>query len=385
MDDTTDVDESIGQIGSSTPTNSSFLSPIKKFDNLNLNNLSDIYEDDKNDTNEIDNSDFLKGLNAEVDEGEDENDYSSDWAGDQTIEHSTDEEDLVEIKPVFLNKRKRDTSDVEMITPTSNNQSASSNYDDSKMSICSNITSTSLSNFKLSFSNSDSTPCPPMKKRFKYETPNKKKLLNLSNSIKTNVKELPNFKQSEIEEDYHSGSSSPIEAIKNQQSTPISQSTPSNSRAPSPIESKGTINGYTMINREIPNGVDVEYDNENINQPEEESFDIGNERINDPYLNEPEILHDNLEIRNNYMTNKYKLPLLIDLPSTKKEILEVLNSENIYNFFKFIKLPKESLKDLLKRERIRWHPDKWVNESLDIQFISNISSSINVIIESYDL
>lgn len=380
MDDTTDVDESIGQIGSSTPTNSSFLSPIKKFDNLNLNNLSDIYEDDNHD-NEIDNSEFLKGLKAEDDE--DDNDYSSDWAGDQTIEHSTDEEDLIQEKPVFLNKRKRDTSDIEMITPTSNNHSTSSNYDDSKMSICSNVTSTSLSNFKLSFSNSDSTPCPPMKKRFKYETPNKKKLLNLSNSIKTNVKELPSFKHNEVEEDYHSGSSSPIETIKNQQTTPISQSTPSNSRAPSPIESKGTINGYTLINREVrPNDLDVDDDSQ---QPEEESFDIGNERINDPYLNEPEILHDNLEIRSNYMTNKYKLPLLIDLPSTKNEILEQLNTKNIYEFFNFIKLPKESLKDLLKRERVRWHPDKWVNESMDLQFVSNVSSSINVIIESYDL
>lgn len=510
VDDTSSFDLDISNVGSSTPMNSSFLSPIKKFDNLHLHNLSDIHEEDF----EVGNKTILNS--SDDDQDQDKHDQSVDIRSDDDFvsDHEPSDQDqsdpepvVIVQNPVYVNKRKRETSDididVDMMTPQSTHNSNSDDQNFShtginlntnpnlgsigsvssrSMSICSNnnITSTSLSNLKLSFSNSDSTPCPlPAKKKLKFKehstTPinTKKKLLNFSNSIKTNVKELnehhfpDHYNDHELDESH----SSPIETMfkSNIQSTPISQSTPSNSRMPSPVlepqdpnpnasmkhesdseseyysdqdhhmvseiqspnlysdtpiqprttsphkvpvvetptstvrphyqnpqtpinltESKASINGYKLINKE------VEYENiQDINTPadthiadqrielpeEDESLDP---RHNDPYLSEPKVDESlqKLQFRSQYMVSKTQLPILEPIPDSIADILDLLTNENVLEFYHYILLPRETLTDLLRLERVKWHPDKWVtNSSVDSRVVETISKCINSLLE----
>lgn len=534
MEDTTVDDTSssfdldISNVGSSTPVNSSFLSPIKKLDKLHLHNLSDINEEDVGNKTIINSSDGLESspvndhgndhgdshgsehheISNQVANSSDDSDANDSDANEYSNEHLIN-------NPTYVNKRKRETSDIDidMMTPDSNEANFShsginlnnadslrSSLSSRSMSICSNnnnsnITSTSLSNLKLSFSNSDSTPCPlPAKKKLKFKehtlTPinTKKKLLNFSNSIKTNVQDMnsvppynDNDNDNDLEDDAHS---SPIQTVYKAgiQSTPISQSTPSNSRLPSPIlepqqphtdvhseqhsgdedkvdnevvdeadedmedlqsesytetpvqpqrystpgkvpplqqtpsstvrptsrypaqqtpiitELQASINGYKLINKEVEyeiiDDLDVNHDthiadqrieiSEEDDRDEEEANSQWNPRVNDPYLKEPESgpSDGKLQLRSQYMASKTQLPLLQEVPAYKDAIMELITNENILKFYEYIVMPQESLTDLLRQERIKWHPDKWVNNtSVDISIVESVSKSINSLLE----
>ncbi|EGV64453.1 hypothetical protein PSN45_001523 [Yamadazyma tenuis] len=414
-DDTnSSFDIDLSNVGSSTPTNSSFLSPIKQFDNLNINNLSDIHEEDLevgNDT--IDNSNS----------SDDEEDNAAHTP------HVTS-------RPVFVGKRKRaNVSDVDMVTPTSfhsrSTHSQPSQKSDS-MSVCSH-TDTSLSNFKLSFSNSDSTPCPvPAKKKLKFLTDatpisNKKHLLNLSHSVKTTVSEVSyefhDYQQYQHDSDVETSSPMPFAALESQ-STPISQSTPSNSRAPSPESSPSaaygadvsagaaspvgsddssnrsagsspssphhpvlpSVNGYRLIPTDhqyeivadITNDSEVHIADQRIEFDQEDS---SNPRATDPYLCAPpeDPKENRLEIRRKYMAS-FQVPLL-NVPSSKAEILEAISAESVLGFYEFIRLKDETLTELVRKERLRWHPDRWVSTHEDRDVIHAVSSCLNAVWE----
>lgn len=448
--------------GSSTPMNSSFLSPLKKLDNLNLNNLSDITEDDFEAANKtIETSSDIEtqheGENNSqclpLDQGSPVSEGGSrNGSRNGSRSDSEDEAQLLSQRPLYVNKRKRiNTSDIEMITPVSRSISNSNERDQiNNMSICSNVTSTSLSNLKLSFSNSDSTPCPvPAKKKIRYDqnTPiTKKKLLNFSHSVKTKIDDLifndknPHIYDNEDNE-YNEYNESDDNNEGNEHyrddndlntklemnyyhSTPISQSTPSNSRIPSPtssrkstpikstpikstpiktdhtlslhnisiddsyqtpiFESRKTIRGYTLINKEVDpdlDEADQRFENNNDSEDDESSF-VGNTRINDPYLTEPKFeSHLRTEFFNKDLS---KLPLLQDYYNLEKhEILKLITPTNIYNFYEAIILD-EPMIELLKNERVRWHPDKrsFVNSSIDLDLVNAISQCLNSIIDN---
>lgn len=394
MDSSNDENSSfdLENMGSLTPMNSSFLSPIKKFDNLNLNNLSDIQE--------------LEVGNQTIDEDSD--------SGSETGVVLTE-------KPVFKKRKRANVSDVEMITPSS--ESNGTKPDSNSMSVCTdNITSVSLLNLKLSFSNSDSTPCPvPAKKkmRFKLETPvPKNKLLNLQNSIKTNVADVLYDFDYHTENNEYLEETSPIEILKTwQNSTPISQLTPANSRAASPqpespspsqgdpelqsdeivseqihpplsyqtpVLSRNTINGYNLINKEVSfeiigdltNGSDVHPADQRIEIDETSS----DPRQTDPYLHAPPTPeHSVANIRMEYMTNPKTLPLLKDMSQEPLEnVIDNLTEENLTAFYEYIRLEDEQMVELLRQERIKWHPDK--NKFHDKQIVHTISSCINALL-----
>lgn len=426
MDNSSDYDTtsfSILEAGASTPMNLSFLSPIKKFDNLNLN-ISP--EHPNNNANSDDYN----------------NDSDNNSVGNQTITNDSDSGSDIDVidKPMYINKRKRnDVSDIDMLTPRDSNDNTSTS-----MSICqtghstnsnNNITSTSLSNLKLSFSNSDSTPCPvpPKKKlRLKFKAddetplPHKRKtnLFDFSNSKKTSVANVPiyddnNGNEGHFHDDFHEDhddfhddhdASSPIPY---NQSTPISQSTPANSRPTSPgpdAKSEATpsqssyvegevINGYPMLNETPQSTLSKLKTSYHINSPKyqiigdlpkssvgvmdesDQDVHIADKRINDPYVNEPKDLSSNLDVRNNYMDNKYKLPVLKQLPEPISETIHLINNDNVLEFYTYIKLQNEDLVLLLKRERVKWHPDKWVNDKLPMELVNAVSLSINSLIE----
>lgn len=390
--------------------NSSFLSPLKKLDNLNLNNLSDITEDDYDAANktidesiDLDKSEIVLPLD--------------ECSGGSDSEH---EAQLISQRPVYVNKRKRiNTSDIEMITPVSRSIS-NSNDPSNNMSICSNITSTSLSNLKLSFSNSDSTPCPvPAKKKFRYDqnTPiTKKKLLDFSHSIKTKIDDndgpqYPSIHDNELDDndneindddDDNEYNDDDTKLELNYHTNPISQSTPSNSRIPSPkgsrrstpvksndmdvhgspddsyqtpiFESRKTIMGYSLINKEVESHMYAHQNTPSDESEDDDSF-AGNARINDPYLTEPQ---SDTTLRHQYLNDTTKLPLLVDYQNLPKaEILSLITPDNVLKFYETIILD-EPMTELLKNERVKWHPDKrsYVNR-FDPDVINAVSQCLN--------
>ena len=76
------------------------------------------------------------------------------------------------------------------------------------------------------------------------------------------------------------------------------------------------------------------------------------------------------------------------------QILALINYENLLKFYETILNGDETLYELLKQERIRWHPDKWIGKlnqnemimdvdyELTIKMVDSISQTINSIIES---
>ena len=44
------------------------------------------------------------------------------------------------------------------------------------------------------------------------------------------------------------------------------------------------------------------------------------------------------------------------------QILALINYENLLKFYETILNGDETLYELLKQERIRWHPDKWIGK-----------------------
>ena len=98
MDDTSSFDLDISNVGSSTPMNSSFLSPIKKFDNLHLHNLSDIHEEDF----EVGNKTILNS--SDDDQDQDKHEQSVDIRPDDDFgsDHEPSDQDQSDPEPVVI-------------------------------------------------------------------------------------------------------------------------------------------------------------------------------------------------------------------------------------------------------------------------------------------
>lgn len=141
---------------------------------------------------------------------------------------------------------------------------------------------------------------------------------------------------------------------------------------------------------------------------DDDDIHIGDRRIGDPYLNllrdddnhcDQETHDDGNQLREIYFKeNRLPLPTpyFYQLKSLSvDQILALINYENLLKFYETILNGDETLYELLKQERIRWHPDKWIGKlnqknemimdvdyELTIKMVDSISQTINSIIES---
>ncbi|CAH2352901.1 hypothetical protein CLIB1423_08S03730 [[Candida] railenensis] len=534
--------------GASTPlkvnpeTSTIFLSPIKKLHNLHLTASS------PNSSSTMDPiAEKSKGNEADIDDFDE--DYDDDYysEAEQTILSDgsvefKDEAESTQIipNPVYINSKKRgmeSPSDM-IITPRSTSISSipklSGSGASGNMSLCS---VSNISQFKVSFSNSDSTPCPrqPRKRlKFKEITPSstpsnvnkRKNVLNLQNSTKASasilnqlntIQRLPEDEDEEEDDSDSDGNvngngsggsengagiksdlnyyefesmvasktSSPIQSSTTantsinsdskvhvqRSSTPISQSTPANSRAPTPpidevSEYGESINGYRFVRSQPPPSSSVYYsyktpENNNVYSQEmknayisgkaveprqssdhksgaqdkwyeivgefpvtsaglmnedDEDLHIGDKRINDPYLSGPgsklkidttlsnemdELDERRRQVREQYFNSfeakrDIKLPLLdqfqltSEITTRKEDLLALLDDKkSVLDFYQFIE--GNDVLDLVRRERLKWHPDKWRHSEkwehgnnkwvTDQDIIENLSKALNLLVE----
>lgn len=425
-----------------------FSSPINKLNNLHLeSNIEDTLQKTNSNISTSSNSDYQSLSDSD-------NEFN---LGNQTFHNDDGDDDEIfgdieykdDMKPSVNNrKRKRRVNDTSnnsvdmIITPKISNSNNNRDMSD----ICfSNISTIS----KVSFSINDSTPCPIQpRKRLKFKrnfndlTPsqpskianNKKNLLNISNSIRKSSNSSLILKLNNINDQSPSeiNASSPINntIFSNiQHNTPISQSTPSNSRSTSPqiLEEYGEpINGFKFLK---PTGIKTNpYFNYQTPVPSKKSrsdflkqnlssnndlgddfptnlmendddLHIADKRINDPYLQTPN--NDspikmattptsqyelNKKIKLDYLNlTPSKLPLLQSFESynlSESDILTLINDKvSVLNFYKFIVINesleieadfKSELLNLLKLERLKWHPDKWIGKYNDELGLSNL-------------
>lgn len=494
--------------GASTPlntsnglANSSFLSPMNKLSNLHL--ASDL---DDNHSFRDDQDQLGVDVNSKELAYEDD-----DFVGDKTIMNDTSDSELdsrdLEVPysspPQYINRKRQFTdsmSDISMntpnikkITPQGNDvmMSTPSNslFNSLKSRIRAQPLSSDLTNCddmsmcmsegKSSFSQSDSTPCPvqPKRKKLRFKNDNtpsntgnlKKRILNLSSSVKTNINSImtqlndKNLGDSsrlfdddpdEENEDGPNSQSTPNDSVPNisatEQGTPISQSTPANSRSSSPPltqEFGDQINGYKFVKPKAPSSVNTptvgrrqyfsyetphrlpisaelraqftrnEFTPENpgkykilgeipvtsagLMDESDTNIHVGDKRINDPYLTPKSdmITNDALMIKDEYLRSpEYEmLPLLpphfhIQTELSKEEVLKLIGSKDqVREFYKLISEGENTnFSDLVKMERIRWHPDKWVGRFsqndekiwFDADVVNLLSQIINVINDS---
>lgn len=508
-------------IGNSTI---SFMSPMKRLDNLHL----ETYGDD-NVLNDEENNDFTERPIPADDENEENNDNDDFSLGNKTITNESDSDvefrdDLLPPPTYISRKRKHTASPLDMDITPSNTRSGAHEIHDSSVKdmsgIClnnaSNISNIShnsnysnISNLsghlKTSFSNSDSTPCPVQpRKKLKFKdssdtndiTPTqpskkiRKTILNFSSSVKAPASSVPLLSKlhdvgdmdHEEEDENCSGirdesfiSSSLVDENNKMLpheakhiSTPISQSTPANSRAPSrapspPIavgEVGAEINGYrfvtttyknspqpkTQFRYDTPQGTrqNSAYHGENAynsndfyayadvsansEKPEQkysvmhelpvtsaglmdessENLHVGDRRINDPYLNrltpKDSVSYSDLELDEdvNRISEEYgrsellKLPLLrafeVEEALLKPEMILLINDgSSVHDFFNYIcqnDSDELAVLNYVKKDRLRWHPDKWnarfgqpAAGGLDKEVINSLSQVLNGLVE----
>ncbi|CCE79328.1 Piso0_001385 [Millerozyma farinosa CBS 7064] len=565
--ESTPMSSSQSQANRGPDDNTSFLSPLRKLDQLNLDSQIDFGSKESTSASEEDigsdqgiakgykgtrkhnrryrltkgkrDSPSRQSVSSPASESgtlerssstSSDNEFGSNF-GNQTIVNDSgsendgyEDEDSVsslETSPRFIKNRKRQLespSDVDMvITPVADNKS-----DHHRRSYPSIPSTTSASaSFKLSFSTSDSTPCPIQpRKRLKFkrsrpleDTPSStklapfKKTLNVNNYVKTKTETIPilqalngisgsaqkeeasfSSSENEHEEDHfkdehlhgNSMGSSPDgvstfntsytrESVKNAeyQSTPISQSTPANSRPSTPAqhpqsfaETEDSVNGYKFVNPvkkpnpyysyqtpengqpsmsqnmkyfyhrndsipmpkvSLQNGKyeivgDLPITSAGIMNESNEDLHVGDKRINDPYLNNSDYYYsirkssssqDKIRVRQMYFDSfdkagsdlqKLKLPLLSNFQgnedlSRSKAIQLISDGYSVMNFYKYIQHSNEELVDLLKKERVKWHPDKWHSRLKDSNLkdrvlvnkdiVDRLSQVLNSIIEHY--
>lgn len=404
--------------------------------------------------------------NDNNDNNDDDDDDDGYGAGNQTIHtNSSSDEDIgddvdedespahpLNIRPTFIphRKRKHTESPLEMeITPSGANHTIPHGSSEKMSGILGNETYESI--LKVSFSASDSTPCPPHpRKKLRFKAPSsseestpsqpskmKKPLLNFSSSRKLAAPEVPlihklNDAQDDLDESARSLSGF-SGATMNLNSTPISQSTPANSRAPSPCipyeTSEDGVNGFKFVRqstnfsyrtpqsrptaiyedsqRLINAYVADDYSQQKYEivgefrasaagmMEEVEDLHVGDKRINDPYAGASPSSResdDHLELRHRYMTVSNKLPLLqhFERDLTKQQMKTLINDKkSVVAFYKYIftNEPKDEGLVFLKKERLRWHPDKWVNKydhsAFDKEIVDSLSQVINAIIDTF--
>lgn len=406
---------------------------------------------------------------------EDDNDDDDDDEGlspggiaDQTIiEESSSEEETsgpvfaLRLLPMYIRKRKHSDSPMAM-TPQQRHPLSQSSFtcDMSGIKTAESHNST-FSILKLSFSASDSTPCPPQpRKRLKFkqpaheETPSQpsrvgKPMLDISASRKLAASSVPlltklnNASASDHDSDEpmeSTGTGSSMQLSKfDVASTPISQSTPANSRANSPAAYEESpdqeVNGFkfvrpttqpiyqTPVNRyhaaptpqlqQLRNSYNtsdfsgackykivgnVPVSAAGLMDESSEDVHIGDKRINDPYSGAaptssplPSGRLFSAALLEKYGASTNKMPLLEhfrrELDPEEMNVL-INDGQSVWAFYKMILLSRLNdihMVSFLKRERLRWHPDKWVNKlegSVFVQSnIDNLSKVINLLIE----
>lgn len=463
MDDVTSSSFDLEAASASTPlktTETSFFcsSPMKKLDNLHLqddastpqkhgtgsrrrqNDPDGFLEPER--TNGAQNSEKTVFQNANNDVNnrkkfgfgaikrlEDEH-----TAADRTMELSNSESDDTNVfseAPVFVKRSKLpQMNKIHESDRTSRKRQLESpeiaNFvTPSHMSIC----STSL---PLTVSNSDSTPCPPhYRKRLKFKdegTPSARpKLLNLlqvrilaeienTNENKKNENENENDKDYDDEDNDHDHEHEDNENNESNDmplQTPISQSTPTSSRQPSPptvasfTEFGPAINGYAFV------GVAPKHNYYTYKTPtqtpsqtlknsyvlnnytilgevpvlaaglmDESDTHVGDQRIGDPYLETNENT-----IRDWYFepTNEIRYPLFSHYNNgsitPESAYKECQDSSLVHHFYSAILEDDELLLSLLKTERVRWHPDKWSGLKNNLHIVTALSLTLNAMVQ----
>ena len=124
---------------------------------------------------------------------------------------------------------------------------------------------------------------------------------------------------------------------------------------------------------------------------------VGDKRISDPYAvaPQPSPLDDDqflsAALLERYTASCDKLPVLEhfrrNLTNDEMDML-ITDGDSVWRFYRLILLSRITdihMISFLKRERVRWHPDKWVNcleSSCFVQSnINNLSKVINAFIE----
>lgn len=393
-------------------------------------------------------------------------DCSDDYAaGDRTIASDSSDEPVP--PPQYISRKRRHESPLQMeITPNHTIPHRST----SDMSGIETGTCESL--LKISFSASDSTPCPahPRKRlRFKNGSPEhtpsqtrrRAPILNFGGSRKLLAAEMPLLhKLTDAHADLdHTESLRPSGFSTHMQSTPISQSTPVNSRAPSPgvcfagdtqthrnsgwtLDTKAeadekterheetgqhettehqqksnatfdtdddAIAGFSfvrprhvyatpkaqigaaqrLINSYIANKPDWEILGEvrmsAAGIADDEDAHVGDRRINDPYSVAPPLPDtSSAEVRRRYGAEE-RLPLLqhFERELSHAEMLAYINDRSsVSEFYDFIFDGSDSRLGFLKRERLRWHPDKWVARMDESIFEKDVVDALSQVINA---
>lgn len=478
--------------------NSIFSSPTKRLDNLrllprkqsllrqderieDLNRADGIGTDADADVSALHASDFslnilkphtnstggCSEMSHQNCDSESEEGLSPPGLADQTIvEASSSDESSPEIfaqkaPPMFIRKRKHSESPM-VITPQQARQPLSQSSFTCDMSgvLTAESHNSTFSILRLSFSASDSTPCPPKpRKRLKFkqqnhDTPSQPSrvggpMLDISASRKLAASSVPlitklnHASASDQDSDDHVESTEAGSLMRSSKidpsSTPISQSTPANSRPGSPgqfVESEDhEVNGFKFVrpatqpiyqtpvnnrfaaartpkSQQLLNSYNAnDYSSTNRykiigNVPvsaagmmDENSDDVhvGDKRISDPYAVAPTSSplpgsrYLSAALLERYSASTDKLPLLehFQRPLSNIEMDDLINDgTSVWEFYKLILLSRLSdlhMVSFLKRERLRWHPDKWVHKlegSVFVQSnIDNLSKVINAFIE----
>lgn len=432
-----------------------FLSPMRKLDNLHLNSefASSSFKEDDEETEDTQKP----SLRPHAEAGEEEN-YDSDGygPGDNTIIHESSEDDndeseLLGTAPVYVRKRKHSETPLAMeITPNANFSIPQGSSGKNLSAYLAHLTSDSIG--KISFSASDSTPCPTQpRKRPKFkgddETPSQpskmhRPILDLSSSRKVASSTAALMsKLNDAHDDMSEDDETPLtymsgQTTTNQQSTPISQSTPANSRAPSPglsfEESEHDVGGYRFVRpahglkyqtplsrptSEYPvqnaESLRASYHSGSLSlggaykivgefpvsaaglmDEDDESLHVADRRINDPYAASPPAVNparekESAKLREMYLALPDKLPLLAHFQRalSEAEMLRYIgDGKSVLGFYReVIDTTVDSEYGFLKKERLRWHPDKWVGKLEASPFtkdvIDRLSQVINGIIE----
>lgn len=422
-----------------------FLSPMRKLDNLHLDTgfaSSSFLEEEEDEPN----GNLVPSGEPHADENDDSDGYGP---GDNTIinESSDDDDDddleILNTAPVYVRKRKHSETPLAMeITPNANYTIPHGSSGKNLSAYLSNLTSDSIG--KISFSASDSTPCPTQpRKRPKFkpdaDTPSQpsklhKPVLDLSNSRKvvSSTAALMS-KLSEAHDDMSEDDETPLtyqseHTTTNQQSTPISQSTPANSRAPSPglsfEESEQDVGGFKFVrpthglkyqtplsrptsayphqNAEslrasyhagsLPLGGSYKIVGEfpvsaaGLMDEEDESLHFADRRINDPYAApspvNPAKGKESAKLRELYLGATDKLPLLSHFQRalTEAEMLFYIDDgKSVLAFYQEI-IDHGSEYAFLKKERLKWHPDKWVGRLETSPFTKDVIDRLSQVI-----
>ncbi|RLV95407.1 hypothetical protein JA1_000931 [Spathaspora sp. JA1] len=397
----------VSEVFASTPLNPnstiSFLSPIRRLNDLHLESSPVVGKDDI------------------IEEDSEEDDFSF---GNKTLATSCDTDSDIEEhqqtqQDIDINSRKRihvESPSIMVITPNDlENNSNSFNI---------NQFSTSALDY--------STPCPnqPRRKKLKQDpttaTPSKRVLLDLSHSIKTSIDNLPKItREEEGEEEEEAGEQGKIG-----EQMPISSSTPSTSRAstppPPPLEEEeeattespayqeygSSINGYkfvqpkykyeTPMNNNRYSTLRQAYNANNTHEEEApgkyqiigefpmSSAGVMDEDVEDLHIGDKRIKEDAIQ---QLYEQGNRLPILppyfyqSNIP--QETLFKLINQENLLQFYELVISPQQRLTELLKQERIKWHPDKWIGKlqnkqefGFSLEVVSHLCQCINALLES---